>query len=132
MFVSETSCLCDVDVCNIETYCNSNKATAYFDLKGNLDGVEVCDFSRNEDLEARPFAPTLIFKPTKDSTVIIDGMMLDHVINARALSKTVSMTTARLTNPTNKFIYTLECTIIKNDALTIPFGDFNSMAIYTK
>ena len=42
------------------------------------------------------------------------------------------MTTARLTNPTSKFVDTLECGIDKGDALTIPLGDFDSLTIYEK
>ena len=105
---------------------------AYFDLRGSIDGLEIINFKRNAECEARPLIPTLILKPEADTTALIDGMLLDNVINARALSKTVKMTTARLTNPTGKFIYTLECGIDKGDALTIPFGDFDSLTIYEK
>ena len=42
------------------------------------------------------------------------------------------MTTARLTNPTGKFVYTLECGIRQYDTLTIPLGDFDSLTIYKR
>ena len=132
IYASKESALCDVDADEIEVYCNNSGARAYFDLCGTLDGIEVCSFSRKSELEARPFAPSVIIGPNENSTAIIDGMLLDNVINARALSKTIKMTTARLTNPTGKFIYTLECGIDKNDTLTIPFGDFDSLTIYEK
>lgn len=121
---------------NIEVYSAShftgNLENAYFNFSGSVDGVDITCFKRNADNEASPFIPTLVFKAHDDSKAIIDGMSLDHVINARALSKTINMTTARLTNPTNKFIYTLECGIKKDDTLTIPLGDFDSLTIYKK
>ncbi len=109
-----------------------NLENAYFYFGGSIDGLDITCFKRNADNEASPFIPTLVFKASDDSKAIIDGMLLDNVINARALSKTVDMTTARLTNPTNKFIYTLECRIKKNDTLTIPLGDFDNLTIYKK
>jgi hypothetical protein len=63
------------------------------------------------------------------SKMIIDGIALDNVIAARGKSKTVSMTTAKLTNPCGKFIYTLEIGINKDDMFTIPYGDFDYMRI---
>ena len=132
IFVSDEGALCDADIDEVCVYCNSTSGSKYFDLIGNIDGLEITNFKRNSDFEARPFIPTLILKPQEDSTAIIDGMLLDNVINARALSKTIKMTTARLTNPTGKFIYTLECGIDKGDALTIPLGDFDSLTVYTK
>ncbi len=131
--VSENSSVTDMDIEDIDAYCSqSSSAAAYFDLLGSLDGLEISCFKRNSEYEAKPFIPTLILKPQDDTTAIIDGMLLDNVINARALSKTISMTTARLTNPTGKFIYTLECGIAKGDALTIPLGDFDTLTIYKK
>lgn len=136
LHASQTFYLEDVDFENINIhaseYHNHNSEQAYFSLLGRIDGLEITNFKRNTDFEARPFIPTLILKPSEDSTAIIDGMLLDSVINARALSKTVDMTTARLTNPTGKFIYTLECGIDKGDALTIPLGDFDSLTIYKR
>lgn len=119
-----------IDVHSIFALCNKNQV--YFNLLGNIDGLEITNFKRKSEYEAVPFIPALILKPQEDSTAIIDGMLLDNVINARALSKTIKMTTARLTNPTGKFIYTLECGIAGGDALTIPLGDFDSLTVYTK
>ncbi len=134
--VKEDFSLEDASFDNIDVYSVShftgNLENAYFYLGGSVDSVDVTGFKRNGDSEAVPYIPTLVFKASDDSKAIIDGMMLDHVINARALSKTVDMTTARLTNPTNKFIYTLECGIKKNDTLTIPLGDFASLTIYKR
>lgn len=126
----------DADFENIDihsvSHFNGGSNIAYFNFRGSIDGLEITGFKRNTECEAVPFVPTLIFKASDNSKAIIDGMSLDHVINARALSKTVDMTTARLTNPTNKFIYTLECGIKKNDTLTIPLGDFDNLTIYKR
>lgn len=132
ILVSEEGALCDADIDEVCVYCSNASGSKYFDFIGSVDGLEITNFKRNTDFEARPFIPTLILKPQEDSTAIIDGMLLDNVINARALSKTIKMTTARLTNPTGKFIYTLECGIAGGDALTIPLGDFDSLTVYTK
>ena len=137
-FLDSLVCVCenakleDTDIEDVGVCCLGNGKDAYLDLRGSIDGLEIANFKRNSDCEAKPFIPTLVFRAKDDSTAIIDGMMLDHVINARALSKTVDMTTARLTNPTNKFIYTLECGIKKNDTLTIPLGDFDTLTIYKR
>lgn len=130
--ISENASVDDMDMEDIEAFCLGDGKDAYFDFRGSIDGLEITSFKRNTECEAVPFIPTLIFKASDDSKAIIDGMSLDYVINTRALSKTVDMTTARLTNPTNKFIYTLECGIKKNDTLTIPFGDFNNLTIYKR
>jgi len=132
IYVCENASIDDIDVEDVEAFCISKSQSAYFELKGSVDGLDITNFKRNNEFEATPFIPTLVFKAADDSKAIIDGMMLDNVINARALSKTVDMTTARLTNPTNKFIYTLECGIKKNDTLTIPLGDFDSLTIYKR
>lgn len=132
VLVGENASVEDMDIEDIEAFCLGGGRYAYFNFKGSIDGLEITNFKRNTECEAIPFVPTLIFKASDDSKAIIDGMMLDNVINARALSKTVDMTTARLTNPTNKFIYTLECGIKKNDTLTIPLGDFDSLTIYKR
>lgn len=133
---NDDTIITNAEFSNINTYCinPSNKyGNAYFLLyQATLDGVEISNFRRNTDYEARPVISTLVFEARDNTTAIIDGMMLDNVINARALSKTVDMTTARLTNPTNKFIYTLECGIKKNDTLTIPLGDFDNLTIYKR
>ena len=122
-----------VEFDDINIYCShSQKDGAYFDLCGDIECLDISGFNRNADYEARPLIPTFIFKAQDDSKALIDGMLLDNVINARALSKTIAMTTARLTNPTGKFVYTLECGINKGDALTIPMGDFDSLTIYKK
>ena len=117
----------------LDIYCShSQKDGVYFDLCGSIENIEISDFKRNSHFEAKPFIPTLVLKAKDNTTAIIDGMCLDNVINARALSKTISMTTARLTNPTNKFIYTLECGLNKDDTLTIPLGDFDNLTIYKR
>ena len=131
--VSNQGVVESMELDGIDVYCShSQKDGVYFDICGSIEWMEISDFLRNSDCEAIPFVPTLIFKASDDSKAIIDGMILDNVINARALSKTIDMTTARLTNPTNKFIYTLECGIQKNDTLTIPLGDFDSLTIYKR
>ncbi len=133
IYVAEQACVNDADFEDIEVYCSvSSKDAAYFDLKGSIDGVEITGFKRNSNSEALPFIPTLILKPENGTTAIIDGLSLDNVIAARGKSKTVAMTTARLTNPTNKFIYTLECGIDEGDTFTLPLGDFDFMTIYKK
>lgn len=132
ILVSKDGSLCDVDVDEVFVYCSNASGSKYFDLNGNIDGLEITSFKRSSDFEARPFISTLVLKPKENSTAIIDGMLLDNVINARALSKTIKMTTARLTNPTGKFVYTLECGIDADDTLTIPLGDFDGLTIYTK
>ena len=132
IYVSEESEVSDIDIDEVCVFCGNASGSKYFELIGGIDGLEITNFKRNSDFEARPFIPTLLLKPQDDTTAIIDGMLLDNVINARALSKTIKMTTARLTNPTGKFIYTLECGIDKGDALTIPLGDFGSLTVYGK
>ncbi len=126
----------DASFDNIDVYSVSHFTgkleNAYFYFGGSVDGVDITAFKRNSNCEAVPFIPAFIFKAKDDSKAIIDGMLLDHVINTRALSKTIDMTTARLTNPMGKFIYTLECGIKKNDTLTIPLGDFDSMTLYKR
>ena len=131
--VEEQGIIESLEFDGVDVYCShSQKDGVYFDLRGSIETLEISDFKRNTDCEAVPFIPTLIFKAKDDSKALIDGMSLDYVINARALSKTIDMTTARLTNPTNKFIYTLECGIKKDDTLTIPLGDFDCLTIYKK
>ena len=131
--VSKQGVIESMEFDGIDVYCSHfQKDGVYFDLCGNIEWMEISDFKRNAECEARPHIPTLILKPEADTTALIDGMLLDNVINARALSKTIKMTTARLTNPTNKFIYTLECGIDKGDALAIPVGDFDNLTIYEK
>lgn len=107
-------------------------AGTYFSLCGSLEGLEIIDFKRNSEHEGLPYIPTLIVKPSVKSTVIIDGMTLDNVIGARANSKTITMTTAKLQNPTGKYIYTLECMIEKSDCLTVPLGQFDSLTIFSR
>ncbi len=109
-----------------------NKESAYFLLSGSCDSLEISSFTRNATNEAAPLIPTLIFKAADKSKVITDGFALDNVIAARGLSKTVEMTTARLSNPWGKFIYTFECTVAKNDTLTLPLGDFDTLTLYKK
>ena len=121
----------NIDIYSTSSFTGNTKQSCFY-FEGSVDGLEITGFKRNTECEAIPFIPTLVFKASDDSKAIIDGMLLDNVINARALSKTIRMTTARLTNPTGKFIYTLECGIKKNDTLTIPLGDFDSLTVYTK
>ena len=131
--VSKAGTIESMEFDGVDVYCShSQNDGVYFDLCGSIEWMEISDFRRNSEYEARPLIPTLILNPKEDTTVLIDGMLLDNVINARALSKTIKMTTARLTNPTSKFVYTLECGIDKGDALTIPLGDFDSLTIYEK
>ena len=131
IYTSKQAKLSDFDIEEAEIFCSSSaEARAYFDLSGHLDGIEICDFERKSDSEALPFIPTLLFEASSESSAAVDGITLDNVIAARGKSKTVAMTTARLTNPTNKFIYTLECTVPAGDVLTIPLGDFNTLTIY--
>ena len=131
--VSKMGVIESMEFDGVDIYCShSQKDGVYFDLCGSIEWMEISGFKRNSEYEARPLIPTLIIRPLSDTTALIDGMLLDNVINARALSKTIKMTTARLTNPTGKFIYTLECGIDKGDALTIPMGDFDNITIYEK
>ncbi len=131
--VSESAEIEDADLEEIEVFCSdAEKACAYFDFKGIIEGVEINSFKRDSDAEATPLISTMIFTPCRKSTAIIDGVTLDNIICARGKSKTVGVVPARLTNPTNKFIYTLECNVEENDTLTLPLGDFCGMTVYTK
>lgn len=110
----------------------TDKNPAYFIFASTPDGFEMRNFKRLSDLESSPLVPTLLFRNTNtdNAKFIVDGISLDNVINTRGKSKTVSMTTAKLTNPCNKFIYTLEISVAKDDTLNIPFGDFDYISIY--
>ncbi len=110
---------------------NKGKTKCYFSFASCPDGLEIRAFERVSDMESIPFAPTFILKNTNtDKTkLLIDGMTLDNVIAARGKSKTVSMTTAKLSNPVGKFIYTLEVAVDKDDSFTMPLGGFDYMSI---
>ncbi len=132
----ENFCLEDALFEDLELYIiyrNSDdiKARAYFSFSCCPDGVEIRNFKRKTDLEATPIVPTFIIKNTNEkfAKLIIDGMTLDNVIAARGKSKTVEMTTAKLSNPSNKYIYTLECKVPQSDILTLPLGDFDYLSI---
>lgn len=127
----------DTSVENIELYIvarnTDNKKPTYFSLASAPENLEIRNFKRLNELESTPLSPTLLLKNTnaQKAKVFVDGITLDNVISARGQSKTVSMTTAKLTNPTGKFIYTLEISVAKDDTLSIPFGDFDYITIYT-
>jgi hypothetical protein len=110
---------------------NADKTKCYFSFASCPDGLEIRNFERVSDMESIPFAPTFIMKNTNADTgkLLIDGMALDNVIAARGKSKTVAMTTAKLANPCNKFIYTLEVGVSKDDSFTLPLGGFDYMSI---
>ena len=110
---------------------NADKTKCYFSFASCPDGLEIRTFERVSDVESIPFAPTFIMKNTNADTgkLLIDGMALDNVIAARGKSKTVAMTTAKLANPCNKFIYTLEVGVSKDDSFTMPLGSFDYMSI---
>ncbi|MBQ7399795.1 MAG: hypothetical protein IJW06_05000 [Clostridia bacterium] len=129
--------LSDATLENIKLYIidrvsKDGKASAYFSLASTPENLEIRNLKRLNELESVPPAPTLLFKNTNadKAKLIIDGISLDNVINARGKSKTVSMTTAKLTNPTGKFIYTLEISVAKDDSLNIPYGDFDYLTLY--
>lgn len=130
---SDTFLMDDAVFEKIDAHCSleENDGT-YFSLCGSCEGLEIIDFHRNSEHEGLPYIPSLVVKPAVKSTVIIDGMTLDNVIGARAVSKTITMTTAKLQNPTGKYIYTLECMIEKNDSLTVPLGEFDSLTIFKR
>ncbi len=115
----------------VDTDANEGKTKAYFTFASCPDGLEIRGFKRESERESTPFVPTLIFKNTncEKAKLIIDGISLDNVISARGMSKTVSMTTAKLSNPFGKFIYTLEIGVDKDDMFIIPLGDFDYMSI---
>ena len=126
----------DSDFENIKAYLidrglNGDKTKCYFSFASCPDGLEIRNFERVSDMESVPFAPTFIMKNTNADVgkFLIDGMTLDNVIAARGKSKTVAMTTAKLSNPCNKFIYTLEVKVSKDDCFTIPLGGFEYMSI---
>lgn len=128
--------LCDACFESIETFIddtglNEGKTKAYFTFASCPDGFEIRDFKRKCERESIPFVPTFILKNTNanKAKLIIDGIALDNVIAARGMSKTVQMTTAKLSNPFGKFIYTLEIGVDKDDMLNIPLGDFDYMSI---
>ena len=110
---------------------NEGKTKCYFSFASCPDGFEIRDFQRVSDMESTPLVPTFIIKNTNADTakLLIDGMTLDNVIAARGMSKTVSMTTAKLANPCNKFIYTLEVGVNKGDVFTVPLGGFDYISI---
>ena len=110
---------------------NEGKTKCYFSFASCPDGLEIREFVRVSDMESTPHAPTFILKNTNadKAKLLIDGMTLDNVIAARGKSKTVSMTTAKLSNPCGKFIYTLEVGVDKEDTLTLPLGGFDYMSI---
>ena len=126
----------DTSIENVELYIVARNADdknrTYFSIGSTPENLEIRNFRRLGELESMPLNPTLLLKNTncENAKVIIDGITLDNVIAARGKSKTVSMTTAKLTNPTGKFIYTLEINVAKDDTLNIPFGDFGYLTIY--
>ena len=137
--IFDTFSLEDSDFENVEAYLidrgfNEGKTKCYFSFASCPDGLEIRNFKRVSDMESFPPVPTFILKNTNADTakLLIDGMSLDNVIAARGKSKTVSMTTAKLSNPCNKFIYTLEVGVSKDDTFTIPLGDFEYMTLYKK
>lgn len=134
--IFDTFDLSDSEFENIKVYLidrglNEGKTKCYFSFASCPDGLEIRNFERASDMESVPLAPTFIMKNTNadKAKLIIDGMALDNVIAARGKSKTVSMTTAKLSNPCNRFIYTLEVGIAKDDSFTIPLGGFDYMSI---
>lgn len=120
-----------IDAYIIDRGTNSGKNPCYFAFAAIPGGFEMRNFKRNTELESTPFVPTVLLKNTccDNAKLIIDGIALDNVINARGKSKTVAMTTAKLTNPYGKFIYTLEISVAKDDSLNIPYGDFDYISI---
>ncbi len=130
-FDLEDATLEKIDVYMLDRGLNEGKTKTYFSFASCPDGFELRNFKRNSDLESTPFVPSFIIKNTNadKAKMIIDGIALDNVIAARGKSKTVSMTTAKLTNPCNKFIYTLEIGVDKDDTFTLPYGDFDYLRI---
>lgn len=135
----DTFSLEDSELENIKAYLidrglNEGKTKCYFSLAACPDSLEIRSFKRISDMESTPLVPTFIVKNTNADTakLLIDGMTLDNVIAARGKSKTVSMTTAKLANPCNKFVYTLEVGVSKDDTFTMPLGDFDCLTIYKK
>lgn len=127
--------LCDSSFENIEAFivdtgANEGKTKAYFTFASCPDGFEIRGFRRNSERESTPFVPTFILKNTNSdkAKLIIDGIALDNVICARGKSKTVQMTTAKLSNPFGKFIYTLEIGVNKDDMFYVPLGDFDYLS----
>ncbi len=107
----------------------STSACAYFELYGKHESLEIESFKRDTDSEALPKIPTLKAKNTRAS-VIIDGIALDEIISAKALSKITSMVPARLCDPHGKFVYTLETTLENADSFIIPSGKFDTLQVY--
>ncbi|MBP3580534.1 MAG: hypothetical protein J6K12_04725 [Clostridia bacterium] len=130
-FLLEDALFEDLELYIVYRNSDETKTRSYFCFACCPDGVEIRNFKRKTDLEATPLVPTFIIKNTNTSyaKLIIDGMSLDNVIAARGKSKTVQMTTAKLSNPSNKYIYTLECKVPQNDILTLPSGDFDYLSI---
>lgn len=120
---------CNVEyalICDIDAFCiTATPMSAYFRLCGKLDTLVIENFKRDSFREALPAVPSAITENT-ETDLIIDGLMLDEIINAKACSKIKSMLPARLSNPHGKFVYTLETSLDKNDSFVIPNGSFDS------
>ncbi len=130
--VCDGSVLEDADFEGVKVHHATGNNGAYFKLCGHISGMEIEGFAREAEYESLPLIPTIILSPRCDTAMILDGTSLDNVICARGASKTVSMTTAKLQNPTGKFIYTFECGIKDGDTFTMPLGDFDFVSIYEK
>lgn len=116
------------DICmgNISALCEkSSENSGYFLLEGRFDGLEIQNFSRDRDSEAFPFIPTLIMHNTSPMQVITDGMALDEIISAKGKSRLSSMTAAKISTPTGKYVYTFEAGLSSEDELIIPSGNFD-------
>lgn len=124
--VGEAFALDDIELEEINAHhlSESGDDAAYFHFCGSCDSLEIRGFKRESSMESFPLASTLIFKDADRAKILIDGIALDNVIAARGKSKSVAMTTARLTNPWGKFTYTLECKVRSGDTLSLPLGDF--------
>lgn len=124
---------------NISAFCTdahikSNVQKGYFIFEDAPEWLEINNFSRKTDFEATPFIQTLYLKNAscEKATAIIDGITLDNIISSRGKSQNVQMTPAKLSNPTNKFIYTLETSIPNEQELIVPFGSFDYLNLYRK
>ncbi len=116
----------------VDTGLDNGKAKSYFCFGSCPDGLEIRNFERVSEMESTPFRSTLTMWNSNAQTakLLIDGMSLDNIIASRGMvGNTVSMTAAKLSNPCNKYIYTLEVGVNNKHLFAIPLGGFDYMSI---
>ncbi len=131
------SALCytqDVSISDISLYVCAVQASSdtdcYFLFGTEQSGFEIENFKRNTDLETCPLMPSAVmYSDSQALECIIDGLLLDDIIRSRALSKDVLMTAAKISNPHNKFLYTLELSISSGQRFILKGGSFDTLSL---